>query len=92
MTRTEDITLWLANEAPHDTVKGLFAGFCQEIVRSGVPVWRASLGLEVLHPEVSGWQHVWTDESLSVRASDRATAPTSESYLNSPTGIVNLTR
>ncbi len=91
MTQTEDITLWLANEAPHDTVKGLFAGFCQEIVRSGVPVWRASLGLEVLHPEVSGWQHVWTDESLSVRASDRATAPTSESYLNSPTRIVDET-
>jgi len=91
MMRTEDITLWLANEAPHDSVKGLFAGFCQEIVRSRVPVWRASLGLEVLHPEVSGWQHVWTDESLSVRASDRATAPTSESYLNSPTRIVDET-
>ncbi|WP_052003059.1 adenylate/guanylate cyclase domain-containing protein [Microvirga sp. BSC39] len=91
MTRTEDITLWLANEAPHDTVQGLFAGFCQEIVRSGVPVWRASLGLEVLHPEVSGWQHVWTDESLSVRASDRATASTSESYLNSPTRVVDET-
>jgi adenylate cyclase len=91
MAQTEDITLWLANEAPHDTVKGLFAGFCHEIVRSGVPVWRASLGLEVLHPEVSGWQHVWTDESLSVRASDRATAPTSESYLNSPTRVVDET-
>jgi adenylate cyclase len=91
MTRTEDITLWLANEAPHGTVKGLFAGFCQEVVRSGIPVWRASLGLEVLHPEVSGWQHVWTDESLSVRASDRATAPTSESYLNSPTRVVDET-
>jgi adenylate cyclase len=34
---------------------------------------------------------VWTDESLSVRASDRATAPTSESYLNSPTRIVDET-
>ena len=68
MTRTEDFTFWLANEAPHDTVKGLFAGFCQEIVRSGVPVWRASLGLEVLHPEVSGWQHVWMDQRLSVHA------------------------
>jgi adenylate cyclase len=91
MTRTEDIALWLANEAPHDSLKGLFAGFCQEVVRSGVPVWRASLGLEVLHPEVSGWQHVWTDESLSVRASDRATAPTSDAYMNSPTRIVDET-
>ena len=84
MRRTDDISRWLANEAPHDSVKDLFAAFCQKIVRSGVPVWRASLGLEVLHPEVSGWQHVWTDESLSVHAADRATAPTSESYLNGP--------
>ena len=91
MRRMDDISLWLANEAPHDSVKELFAAFCQEIVRSGVPVWRASLGLEVLHPEVSGWQHVWTDESLSVHAADRATAPTSESYLNSPTRIVDET-
>jgi hypothetical protein len=71
--------------------KALFAGFCQEMVRSGVPVWRASLGLEGLHPEVSGWQHVWMDQSLSVHASDRATAPTSESYLNSPTRVVDET-
>jgi adenylate cyclase len=47
--------------------------------------------LELLHPEVSGWQHVWTNEKLSVRQADRATAPTSLSYLNSPTRIVDET-
>ncbi len=91
MDQTEAFARWLASEAPHGTVQGLFAGFCQEVVRSGIPVWRASLGLEVLHPEVSGWQHVWTNESLSVRGSDRATAATSPSYLNSPTRIVDET-
>src|SRR3712207_4414826 len=91
MSRTEDISLWLANEASHDTVKGLYAGFCQKIVRSGVPVWRASLGLEVLHPEVSGWQHIWTNESQSMRGADRATAATSPSYISSPTRIVDET-
>lgn len=45
----------------------------------------------VLHPEVSGWQHIWTDQSLSVRESERATAATSPSYLNSPTRIVDET-
>jgi adenylate cyclase len=87
----QDIARWLANDAPHDSVKALFAAFCLEMVRSGVPVWRSSLGLEVLHPEVSGWHHVWTDESLSVEAGDRATAPTSQSYLESPTRIVDET-
>jgi adenylate cyclase len=91
MERVEDIALWLANDAPHDTIEALFTAFCGEIVRSGEPVWRASLGLEVLHPEVSGWQHVWTDESVSVHGADRATAPTSQSYLTSPTRIVDET-
>ncbi len=87
----EDIARWLANDAPHDSVKALFIAFCQEVVRSGIPVGRASLGLEVLHPELSGWQHIWTSEGHSVRASDRATASTSETYLNSPTRIVDET-
>lgn len=91
MDQMEALARWLADEALHDTVKELFAGFCEEIVRAGFPVWRASLGLEVLHPEVSGWQHIWTDESLSFHAADRATAPTSESYMNSPTRIVDET-
>lgn len=87
----EHLARWLANGAPHQSVAALFTAFCREIARSGTPVWRASLGLEVLHPEVSGWQHIWTDESLSVREADRATAPTSQSYLNSPTRIVDET-
>ena len=91
MGRMDDITGWLANDAPHDTVETLFAAFCRHVVPTIAPVWRASLGLEVLHPEVGGWQHVWTDQSLSVRESDRATAATSPSYLNSPTRIVDET-
>jgi adenylate cyclase len=91
MERVEDIALWLANDAPHGTLEALFGTFCREIVRCGIPIWRASLGLEVLHPEISGWQHVWTDESLSVHGADRATAATSPSYMNSPTRIVDET-
>lgn len=87
------IARWLAYDAPHHSVEALFAAFCRELVRAGVPVGRASLGLEVLHPEVSGWQHIWTNEAeaVSIRAADRATAPTSQSYLNSPTRIVDET-
>jgi len=91
MDRIDRIGHWLVEQAPQENVKELFAGFCREIVRAGFPVWRASLGLEVLHPEVGGWQHVWVDESLSVQASDRATAASSPSYLNSPTRIVDET-
>jgi adenylate cyclase len=91
MDRLDGIGHWLADDAPHGTVEELFTAFCQEIVRRDLPVWRASLGLEVLHPEVSGWQHIWTDETLSVQESARATAATSLSYLHSPTRLVDET-
>ncbi len=80
----EDISRWLADKAPHDSVEILFAAFCRDIIRFIAPVWRASLSLEVLHPEISGWQHVWIDENLSIQESDRANAATSPSYLNKP--------
>lgn len=84
-----DLANWLANDAPHDTVSNLFNAFCRQLVISGVPVWRAALGLEGLHPEVSGWQHVWTQDSLTLEATERATVQTSQSYLTSPTRAVD---
>jgi adenylate cyclase len=91
MDRIDGVARWLAQEAPHRTVEELFVAFCRQLTLAGWPIWRASLGLEVLHPEVSGWQHVWTDEQLSVREADRATAASSSSYLHSPTRIVDET-
>ena len=87
----EDVARWLAERPLQDSVKTLFAAFCPMIVQSGVPLSRCSLALEVLHPEVSGWQHIWTHESQSLRKSDRANAATSHAYLNSPTRIVDET-
>lgn len=91
MDSLRDMPRWLALDAPHESVAALFAAFCHEIVREGGPIHRVSIGLEGLHPEVSGWQHVWTREAVSSRETDRATAPTSRSYLHSPTRIVDET-
>jgi adenylate cyclase len=91
MDRIDGLARWLVARAGRTSIEDLFPAFCQELVRCGLPVWRVSLGLEVLHPEVSGWQHVWTNEELATRESDRATAATSPSYLNSPTRIVDET-
>jgi adenylate cyclase len=91
MSRLDDLAHWLARDAPHETVAALFPAFCRELARRGLPVWRGSLALEVLHPEVSGWLHVWQDEDVTVQESDRATAATSSSYLNSPTKVVDDT-
>jgi adenylate cyclase len=89
--RLDGLARWLTADAPHASVEALFPAFCRELVSRGLPVWRGSLALEVLHPEVSGWLHVWTDETVTIRESDRATASTSSSYLNSPTKIVDDT-
>jgi adenylate cyclase len=91
MERVGLLARWLAANADRRSVEELFPAFCEKLVRFGLPVWRASLGLEVLHPEVSGSLHVWTGEELSTRESARATAGTSPSYLNSPTRIVDET-
>lgn len=76
--RMDDIARWLVNCAPHRSVEALFGAFCREMVESGAPIWRGSLGLEVLHPELSGRLYVWNDENLVVEEQDRATAPTSD--------------
>ncbi|WP_264196468.1 adenylate/guanylate cyclase domain-containing protein [Microvirga lenta] len=91
MDRIDGIARWLAANAACRSVEDLFSAFCEEIVRHDLPVWRASMGLEVLHPEVSGWLHVWTSETVSIRESARATAAVSPSYLNSPTRVVDET-
>jgi adenylate cyclase len=91
LNRLDGLAIWLADEAPHGSVGELFTAFCRELVRRGFPVWRASLGLEVLHPEVSGWLHVWTDEGTVARQSARAGVTLSPSYRNSPTRVVDET-
>ena len=90
-SRLDGLARWLVDSAPHHSFEHLFPEFCREVVRRGIPVFRASLGLEVLHPEVSGWLHVWTDEASSVRESNRAGVNRSASYLSSPTRIVDET-
>jgi len=90
-SRLDGLARWLVEAAPHETVDRLFPEFCREIVRRSLPIFRATLGLEVLHPQVSRWLHLWTDEATSVRESNRAGISESASYLNSPTRVVDET-
>jgi adenylate cyclase len=69
----------------------LHAAFCAALVGRGLPLWRSSLGLELLHPELSGSTFLWRDAAASEQQWARATVKTSEDYLNSPTRIVDET-
>jgi adenylate cyclase len=90
-TRLDGLGCWLAEAASQSGLEVLFPGFCRELVARGFAVWRGSMGLEVLHPEVSGSMYVWTDESADIRVTGRARVAQSASYLRSPTRVVDET-
>src|SRR5262245_26408030 len=87
-----DLALWLAEKAAlpladfHDS-------FSRHLVADGLPIWRAVLGTETLHPEQLGGQLVWLSETEA--------EPTemvyyhgvelTSSYLNSPLRVVDET-
>jgi adenylate cyclase len=55
-----------------------FFRFCAELCRRGLPSWRATLGLEILHPEISGSLVVWSEQAKGRYLLD----------VNRPTGLL----
>jgi adenylate cyclase len=85
------LAAWLVGHAPvREGVPVLFPAFGQ-LVRAGLPIWRASLGLETLHPEASGFMLIWRDGVLTREEPPRAGVLTSEAYLRSPIRVVDET-
>ena len=37
----------------------LFDGYCQRLVIHGVPLWRAHVAMETLHPQWAGYGYIW---------------------------------
>jgi adenylate cyclase len=92
LRRTTGLGHWLAREARGAAdINKLFDAFCRELLSRGLPVWRATLGLEILHPETSGDMVTWRAGNLQTRKTERAGVLTNPSYLNSPTRIVDET-
>ncbi|HMR31225.1 MAG TPA: adenylate/guanylate cyclase domain-containing protein [Geminicoccaceae bacterium] len=87
------LAAWLVERADAGTrLNDLFVGFCERLADGGLPVWRATLGLETLHPEHAGWLLVWQGGALVPRASyARAGILQAPNYVNSPTRIVDET-
>lgn len=73
------------------TFSELFAGFCTRIDECICPLWRSTLGLEVLNPELSGSQLVWREGALTRRELNRADIATSTDYLRSAIYVVDTT-
>jgi adenylate cyclase len=69
----------------------LFAGYCKLIDELVCPLWRASLGLEVLNPELSGSQLIWVEGALNRTEINRAGMSSREDYLKSAVYVVDTT-
>lgn len=101
------LAAWLAESAQGDTgldaagrplnnigaldFPELFAGFCARLNEWVAPLWRATLGLEVLNPQLSGSQLIWLEGALRRTEIDRAGVSTREDYLKSPIFVVDTT-
>ena len=55
----DHFAFWLADHAQLSLLE-MHKAFCEELVVRGLPLWRSSLGLELLHPEQSGVRSLWT--------------------------------
>ena len=87
-----DLAGWLVDQSERrPALPELFEGFCQRLNGMGLDLWRAVLGLETLHPEVSGSMLRWNAGTLTKTVRDRVNVATSEAYLRSPTKIVDDT-
>jgi len=77
---------WVLREGPHiDSGVEMFDELCWRLVGDGVPLWRATLNIGTLHPQIRGIGARWLREQGFVeryrvlRGSER-----SEEYLRSP--------
>jgi adenylate cyclase len=87
-----DLALWLiARSRQETTLPELFSGFCGQLTDAGLDLWRVILGLETLHPELSGSLLLWQEGALEKVMTPRAGILTSDLYLRSPTRIVDET-
>jgi adenylate cyclase len=56
----EDIVAWTVGAGLEGLDQAqLVAGYCERLTRAGVPLWRASIGADTLHPLIVAQGHRW---------------------------------
>ena len=58
--RIVDTHIWAVQEGLRGAdARELFDGYCQRLVIHGIPLWRAHVAMETLHPQWSGYGYTW---------------------------------
>ena len=90
MPLNSDFVDWLITAAAADkAVSVLHRELCEKLVSLGFPLWRSSVGLELLNPEIEGSQFRWTAHEVETRTLPRGYD--SSDYDNSPAKVVDDT-
>jgi adenylate cyclase len=88
LSLTGDFADWLIEMAVGDkTVAELHRELCEKLVGLGMPLWRSSLGLELLNPEIEGSQFRWVAHEVKTLMLPRGFD--ASDYDNSPAKIVD---
>lgn len=91
MPLTGEFADWLiATAVGEKTVAELHRELCEKLVSLGMPLWRSSLGLELLNPEIEGSQFRWVAHEVKILTLPRGFDVSD--YDNSPAKIVDDSR
>src|SRR5262245_15074753 len=87
MDRADDIARWIVSVGLDELDQAeLIAGYCERLVEAGVPIWRASIGANTLHPLIVAQGHRWlAGKGVREEFFPRASTPEGEEqWLRSP--------
>src|SRR6185369_16294041 len=79
---------FIRKEAERPILPVAFGFLCKGMQDSGLPLWRASLNLQTLHPEMGGSQIIWRDGVLEGNSTERAVLFERTNYSASPMKVV----
>jgi adenylate cyclase len=92
VSRVAGLAEWLvARAAARPKLPALHDAYCRELKARGLPLWRSTVGVETLHPEISGLMLTWVSGRLRRSSAPRRGVESSPAYLNSPTFVVDET-
>jgi adenylate cyclase len=79
---------FIRKEAERPILPVAFGYLCQGMQDTGLPLWRASLNLQTLHPETGGTQIIWRDGVLEGNTTERAVLYERTNFNASPMKVV----
>src|SRR5690242_20351309 len=83
---TDDLALWVLSEGRDLASEAvLFVGLCWRLLGQGVPLWRATLHIGTLHPQIRGFGcRWWRDRAITEQFQVAHGADSTDDYLRSP--------